>query len=127
MWPCEGSFDQKQLTLIQHVLEDEKPYQMDFWYVWDNWAHDCHKADGQKSSQRTWVMTLAAAVVSDPTDMLAESAPAYAPPSPLYSNPSFATASATPPATSANILPNPAAMQPVVGGANAPPPVLHIY
>lgn len=41
-------------------------------------------------------------------------------PSQFSSNPSFATASA-------KVLPNPAAMQPVVGGANAPPPVLHVF
>lgn len=109
-------------------MEDEKPYQTDFWYIWDNWAYNRHNEGGQKSSQRTWVTTLSAAVVSDPTDMLVESAPPYAPPSRLSSNPSFATASATPPATaSANVLPNPAAIQPVVGGANAPPPVLHVF
>ena len=61
-------------------------------------------------------MTPAAAVVSHPTDTLVESALPCAPHSLLSSHPSFATASAASPATaSANVLPNPAAIQPAVG------------
>lgn len=73
-------------------------------------------------------MTRAVAVVSDPTDRLVAPAPRYAPRSPLSSNPSFATPSATSPATaSADVLPNPTVMQPVAGGPNALPPVLHVF
>ncbi|CAM5133904.1 unnamed protein product [Natator depressus] len=38
-WPPDGSFAGDTLTVLRRRLEDKAPAQMDYWYVWDNWAY----------------------------------------------------------------------------------------
>ena len=37
-WPPQGSFSYQELTFLRHHLQNRFPRQMDYWYVWDNWA-----------------------------------------------------------------------------------------
>lgn len=81
-WPPQGTFDQQELIFLRQHLEDRFPEQMDYWYVWANWAFTRQKEKIKKSLCKS-SFTNTTCVSS--AKMFVESAPRYAPLSTLAS------------------------------------------
>lgn len=76
-WPGVGTFDLQELTFLRQQLEDRFPKQMDYWYVWDNWAFARQKEKPRKVSLKALQ-----------NSVTAPSAPPCAPPPAVLSSPS---------------------------------------
>uniref|UniRef100_A0A669QIP6 Core shell protein Gag P30 domain-containing protein n=1 Tax=Phasianus colchicus TaxID=9054 RepID=A0A669QIP6_PHACC len=52
VWPAEGSFQEKRLTTLRKILQDRNPYQMDYLFLWINWADKRKKVKIQKVANK---------------------------------------------------------------------------
>ena len=53
VWPPEGTFDDKRLATMRRILQDRNPYQMDYLYVWINWADKRNQIKLGKATSKT--------------------------------------------------------------------------
>ena len=89
-WPLQGSFDTSKLTFLCQRLEDRNPQQMDYWFVWDNWAFKQPGGYGDSAKTRqTLVQQMLADSSLNSTPALLHPVPVHATPQTLCSTHHF--------------------------------------